>query len=154
MTPINWKKGRGKLGLFQPLLGRWQTETEYEDGSPMIVTREFAFTLNKKYLKLDTVWQVPGKPYIEMALFGVNNETGEINFWSFINNGKQHNGYLADMADIHSQAIGFEAQMPHGLGRQAYWPHEEEGFLYTVASHSKKGWNHFLEHHYVRITED
>jgi hypothetical protein len=33
-------------------------------------------------------------------------------------------GAFADVSDIHPEAIGFEAQMPAGLTRMAYWPDE------------------------------
>jgi hypothetical protein len=84
---------------------------------------------------------------VELALFGVAEN--ELAFWSFTSDGKQARGYLADGSDIHPQALCFEAQMPAGLGRQAYWPDETQGFHWVVEAMSKKGWKRFVEHHYM-----
>lgn len=69
-------------------------------------------------------------------------------FWSFTNDGKRSQGRLADVSDIHAEAIGFEAQMPAGLARQAYWPDGDGGVHWMVESKNKKGWHRFTEHHY------
>ena len=55
------------------------------------------------------------------------------------------------MTDVHPQAIGFEAEMPAGLARMVYWPHEEEGFNWVVESKTKQGWNRFTQHHYLKV---
>lgn len=149
VKPIEWKKGRGKLGVFQPLLGTWRAEAETEMGK-VTCTRTFSRTLEGKYIRLDAHWQMESGVYLELALFGVNPD-GEIAFWSFTSDGKQSHGILADCGDIHPQALGFEAQMPAGLARQVYWPDEEEGFRWAVESKTKKGWNLFTEHHYREI---
>jgi hypothetical protein len=81
-------------------------------------------------------------------MIGVKQEK-EICFWSFTSDGKQSEGKLADFSDIHPQAIGFEAQMPAGIGRMAYWPDDGEGFHWVVEAKTKKGWNRFVEHHYL-----
>jgi hypothetical protein len=75
----------------------------------------------------------------------------EIGFWSFTSDGKQSKGKLADVTDVHPNAIGFEAQMPAGIARMVYWPDEEEGFHWTVESKTKKGWNRFVKHHYLPV---
>ena len=74
---------------------------------------------------------------------------GDIRFWSFTSDKKQSQGVLADVSDLHPQAIGFEAQMDAGLARMAYWPDEVEGFHWVVESKTKKGWNRLVEHHYL-----
>jgi hypothetical protein len=56
---------------------------------------------------------------------------------------------IANVTDIHPQAIGFEAQMPSGMARMAYWPDEAEGFRWAVEAKTKKGWKRFTEHHYT-----
>ena len=63
---------------------------------------------------------------------------GVVGFWSFTSDKKQSLGKLADVTDIHPQAFGFEAQMPAGLARQAYWPDDEAGFFWAVESRTKK----------------
>ena len=50
-----WKKGRGKLGLLQPLLGRWKATAETPMG-PMHCTREFTEVLGGKYVELRARW--------------------------------------------------------------------------------------------------
>ena len=48
------------------------------------------------------------------------------------------------------EEIGFEAQMPAGLARMAYWPDDSDGFHCSVEAKNKKGWKRFTEHHYRR----
>lgn len=146
---MKWKKGRGKLGLFDPLIGTWHTEADSETG-PVKCKREFKKVLSGKYVQLIANWEYSNGTYDELAMIGVN-PAKEICFWSFTSDGKQSEGQLADVSDIHSDAIGFEAQMPAGLARMVYWPDEEEGFHWVVESKTKKGWNRFVEHHYRAI---
>jgi hypothetical protein len=75
-------------------------------------------------------------------------DNGVVSFWSFTSDGKRSMGRLADVTDIHPEAIGFEADMPGGLGRMAYWPAPDSGFYRVVESKTKKGWNRFVEHLY------
>ena len=145
---MNWKKGRGKLGIFAPLLGEWQAEaeTETEMGSVKCI-RKFKKILGGKYVQLIAKWEFTDRNYEELALIGVNEEK-EICFWSFTSDGKQSHGQLADATDIHSNAICFEGQMPAGTARLVYWPDDKEGFHWVVESKTKKGWNRFVKHHY------
>ena len=94
-------------------------------------------------------WEFSDRSYDELAMIGINKEK-EISFWSFTSDGKQSQGKLADVTDIHPNAIGFEAQMPAGLARMVYWPDEKEGFHWVVESKTKKGWSRFTEHHYLQ----
>jgi len=148
---MEWKKGRGKLGIFQPLLGVWQAQAESEMG---VVTcrREFKKILDGKYLQLTARWEYASGSYEEIAMIGVNSEK-EVCFWSFTSDGKQSIGQLADLSELHPHAIGFEAEMPAGLGRMAYWPDEMEGFRWVVEARTKKGWKRFVEHHYLPLIE-
>lgn len=142
-----WKKGRGKLGIFDPLIGEWRAQSDSDMGN-VVVTRSFTKTLSGKYIELRAEWRFAKYSYEEQALFGVNREK-TLCFWSFTSDGKQSNGTLADASDIHEKAIGFEAQMPSGFARQVYWPGDEEGFFWVVESKTKKGWNRFVTHHYL-----
>lgn len=146
---MNWKKGRGKLGVFQPLLGVWQAEAESEMG-PVTCRREFKKVLDGKYIQLTAHWEYPSGTYDEVAMIGVNREK-EVSFWSFTSDGKQSQGILADVTDVHPDAVGFEAEMPAGLARNVYWPDEEVGFHWAVESHTQKGWNRFVSHHYKSL---
>jgi hypothetical protein len=141
-----WKKGRGKLGLLDPLLGTWVASADSPMG-PVRCTRTFARTLNESYVVLDAVWEFGEKRYREHAIYGVG-DAGVLAFWSFTSDGKRSTGMLADATDVHAEAIGFEAQMPAGLARMVYWPGEESGLKWAVESKSKKGWNRFQLHHY------
>jgi hypothetical protein len=104
--------------------------------------------LSGKYIQLTASWEFTDNSYDELAMIGVDHEK-EICFWSFTSDGKQSDGKLADVTDLHPEAIGFEAQMPAGMARMAYWPDEEKGFYWVVESKTKKGWNRFVEHHYL-----
>jgi hypothetical protein len=147
-----WHKGRGKLGLFDPLLGIWQTEAISERGH-IRCKREFKKTLSGNYIQLTARWEFADKFYDELAMIGVNAEK-EVCFWSFTSDGKQSKGILTDVSDVHAEAIGFEAQMPAGLARMVYWPDEDKGFYWIVESKTKKGWNRFVEHHYFPVNSE
>lgn len=150
--PMQWGRGRGKLGLFQALLGTWVAEADSPQG-PVCCVRRFERALGAKYVRLEAHWEIAGTTYDELALFGVDR-TGVVRFWSFTSDGKQSSGTLVEAPDLHERAIAFEAQMDAGLARQVYWPDEEEGFRWVVESHSKKGWNRFVEHHYLPEPHD
>jgi hypothetical protein len=156
-----WKKGRGKLGVLAPLLGRWSAIAESPMG-PLRCTRVFEAVLGGSFVRLEARWQfgagppgsrgegpdAPGKGgYEEIALFGACEGDG-IAFWSFTSDGKRSQGTSADVTDLHPEAVGFEARMPAGLARMAYWPDGEGGFFFAVESKNKKGWKRFVEHHY------
>jgi hypothetical protein len=158
-----WKRGRGKLGVLAPLLGRWSATAESPMG-PLRCTRVFESVLGGSYVRLEVRWRFgaapseasgerPGAPpkyakgYEEIAFFGGAGDGG-IAFWSFTSDGKRSQGVAADVTDLHPEGIGFEAQMPAGPARMAYWPDGEAGFFFVVESKTKKGWRRFLEHHY------
>jgi hypothetical protein len=147
--PLNWKKGRGKLGVLAPLDGSWQANAETVMGS-VVCSRKFEKILSGRYIQLTANWQFGDKSYVEIAMIGINNQ-GEVAFWSFTSDGKNSTGLLADVTDIHPQAVGFEAHMDAGLARMAYWPDDDSGFFWVVESKTKKGWNRFVEHHYYRV---
>jgi hypothetical protein len=141
-----WKKGRGKLGFLQPLLGSWVAEADTPMGR-VRCTRVFESILSGSCVQLKARWQFGKGAYEEIAIIGVG-EGGKIAFWSFTSDGKRSQGTVADVTDLHAEAIGFEAQMPAGLARMAYWPREEGGFAWVVESKNAKGWRRFTEHNY------
>ena len=98
-------------------------------------------------MQLSARWEFGGNKYEELALFRPG-EKGQLQFWSFTSDGKRSEGKIADVSDIHPEAVGFEAEMPAGLARMAYWPDEQEGFHWVVEAKTKKGWRRFTEHHY------
>ena len=143
----DWKKGRGLLGPLKPLLGDWRAEAEM-NGHRMVCTRSFQ-QFGKGWIRLEAAWHMGERgDYREVALFGPDDD-GRLGFFSFTNDGKRSVGQLADAADIHPEALAFEARMPAGLARMVYWPAEVgEGFRFAVESRNKKGWNRFLLHSY------
>jgi hypothetical protein len=158
-----WKKGRSKLGFLQPLLGHWKAEAQTPMG-PVRCTRRFEPILNGSYVRLEARWEFgagqaakseecPDPPaqgskvYEEQALIGAGDD-GKVCFWSFTSDGKRSHGTAADVTDLHPEAVGFEAQMPAGCARMAYWPDEDNGFFWVVESKTAKGWRRFTEHHY------
>ncbi len=147
--PKIWKKGRGKLGLFEPLIGSWWAEADSPMGR-IGCSRSFKRILRDRYVLLEVTWRMPGdKIYEEHAMFGVG-DSGDISFWSFTSDGKRSEGAIADGTDIHPEAIAFEAQMPAGLARMVYWPAEDGGLNWVVESKTKKGWNRFVHHRYSK----
>lgn len=147
---MNWKKGRGKLGMFAPLIGSWIVREDSKERPNLQCTRTFSHSLQGKYIELKAHWTAANLDYEDLTLFGVNGQK-EVNFWSFQSDGKQAHGFLATADDIHPEAICFEAQMPAGYARQVYWPDEKEGFHWIVESKTKKGWNRFVHHHYLPV---
>ena len=123
--PTSWKRGRGKLGPLDPLLGAWVAAADSPMG-PVACQRTFSRVLNGAYVTLDAVWDFQGKKYLEHAVYGVG-EDGALTFWSFTSDGKRSVGTLADGSDVHPSAIAFEARMPAGLARMIYWPAEDGG---------------------------
>ena len=144
-----WKKSRGKLGVFDPLLGTWTAKAESPMG-PVSCTRSLAKTLNGNYLELRAEWKFGKGSYHETALIGVRPD-GTVGFWSFTSDGKHSQGELTDATDVHPEAIAFVAQMPAGTARMVYWPDETSGFRWAVESQNKKGWKRFSEHHYTAL---
>jgi len=140
-----WKKGPGKLGFMQPLLGSWVAETTSPMGQ-LKCTRTFKTVLGGKYIELNACWEFGKGAYEEHAIYGVAD--GQVSFWSFTSDGKRSEGTIADGKDIHAEAICFEAQMPAGLARMTYWPGGDGSMHWAVESKVKKGWNRFTEHHY------
>lgn len=149
-----WKKGRGKLGRFQPLLGSWIAESTSPMG-PIRCHRTLLPVLGGHYLQLDARWEIgpaaAAQIYEERAIIGAGDD-GTVHFWSFTSDGKKSNGRVADVTDVHPEAVGFEADMPAGRARMIYWPSEDGGFHWAVESQTKKGWNRFTHHTYRPVS--
>lgn len=143
-----WKKGRGKLGVLEPLLGSWQAEADSPMG-PIRCVRKFSRILRGTRVLLEAQWIFGDKAYEEHAVYGVD-DAGALAFWSFTSDGKRSVGRLADGQDVHPSAIAFEAEMPAGLARMVYWPADDDGLRWAVESRTQKGWRRFTEHHYRR----
>lgn len=147
--PNLWKKGRGKLGPLEPLLGTWIAEADSPMGR-LRCRRTLARVLGGKYLQLDVRWEFGAqsdKAYEERAVIGADAD-GVVRFWSFTSDGKRSEGVLTDVTDLHPEAVGFVAEMPAGTARMAYWPDADGGYHWVVESKTKKGWNRFTSHHY------
>ena len=143
---MSWKRGRGLLGPLKPLIGDWKAEGEM-NGQAYVCTRRIE-PLGKGWVRMEALWDMPGRPYQEVALFGPGDD-GVLAFFSFTSDGKRSVGRLADGTDVHPEAVAFEARMPAGLARMIYWPAEAgDGFRFAVESRNKAGWNRFLVHHY------
>jgi hypothetical protein len=145
----SWKSGDGKLGFLQPLIGRWTAEGKSVELGSFRCTRTFETVLGGSFVRLEAGWEFGGggQVYEEYALIGSDDE-GKVCFWSFTSDGKRSQGTRADVTDLHPEAVGFEAQMPAGLARFAYWPDEDGGFVWVAESKDPKGWSRFVEHHY------
>jgi len=153
MSKMEWKTGRGKLGVFKPLLGKWACSMDSVRG-PFVVTRSMKKVLNDKYVLFKADWvfgepQNPSTHYVEHAYFGV--EDGELSFKSFTSDGKQSAGRLAFADDMAGPSLCFEADMPAGRARMIWMPHYEGGLLWAVENQTKKGWNRFSEHQYLKL---
>ncbi len=144
----NWKKGRGKLGPLDPLIGTWTASADSPMGKVQC-TRTFTSILNGTFVQLEAEWKFGKGAYLEHAIYGPGAD-GTLAFWSFTSDGKRSEGKLADGTDIHPEAVCFEAQMPQGLARMIYWPNEDGTVSWAVESKNKKGWKRFTEHKYKK----
>ncbi len=149
-----WKRGRGKLGVFDPLLGSWEAQAQSPMG-PVRCTRTFSRILGGHRVLLVARWQFGEKVYEEQAIYGVAgvgdaSDASALAFWSFTSDGKRSEGHLVDASDLHPEALAFEAEMPAGTARMVYWPEADGRMSWVVESKTKKGWNRFTHHHYVR----
>ncbi|MBL8607313.1 MAG: hypothetical protein JNL38_08335 [Myxococcales bacterium] len=142
----SWKRGRGKLGVLEPLLGAWQAEVASSRGAVRCI-RTFSRVLSGAWIQLDARWELPGKAYEERALYGVD-AGGELVFHSFTSDGKRSEGRRADAADVHPEAVAFVAEMPAGTARMVYWPGDDGALCWAVESKTKKGWKRFTHHVY------
>ena len=70
---MDWKKGRGKLGVFEPLIGNWIAESDSDMG-PVVIKRCFKKTLGGKYLELRVEWKFVKSTYEELAVFGIGRD--------------------------------------------------------------------------------
>ena len=73
-----WKKGRGKLGPLQPLLGFWEAETDSPMGK-LKCSRNFKTILADKYIELHATWEFKSGAYEEKAIYGAADKG--ILFW-------------------------------------------------------------------------
>lgn len=142
-----WRKGRGKLGVLEPLFGEWEADADAPPQGTVHCVRVIRRVLGGKYVELSARWELPGQIYEELALFGVDKDGG-VAFWSFTSDGKRSQGVLAAAPDVHAEAVAFEAQMDAGFARQIYWPDGAGGFWWAVESKTQKGWNRFVLHQY------
>lgn len=142
----NWKKGSGKLGVLNPLLGTWQASSDSPMGKVKCY-RTFTKILNGKYIHLIARWEFGKKIYEEFAVYGVKDN--KLSFWSFTSDGKRSESVIADGKDVHPNAIAFEAQMPAGIARMIYWPNEDGSINWAVEAKNKKGWKRFTQHRYI-----
>jgi hypothetical protein len=144
-----WKRGRGTLGALDPLLGTWTATADSPLGR-VRCTRSFTRILGGRYVQLQAKWQMAGGDYEELAVYGPGAR-GQLVFWSFTSDGKRSEGRQADVSDLHPQAVGFEAEMPAGKARTAYWPDDAGCVCWVVEARTKKGWKRFTEHLYRRV---
>lgn len=151
--PKLWKFSRGKLGPLMPLLGAWRATADSPRG-PLVCERRFALDLDGTHVRLDAHWSFGGSlGYTELAMFGVGTD-GALEFWSFTSDGKRSQGRRAEPSGLPVESIAFEAEMPAGRARQAYWPNPDGSIGYAVEARNAKGWRRFLEHRYVRFDVD
>lgn len=141
-----WKPGKGKLGGLDPLLGSWVALAESPMG-PVRCERVFQRVLGNAYVCLEARWEVGQTRYEERAMYGLDADKA-LTFWSFTSDGRQSRGVAVAAPDLPARAIAFQAQMPAGLARMAYWPTEDGGVVFVVESKNRKGWKRFVEHLY------
>lgn len=144
----HWKKGRGKLGVFEPLIRSWICNKGSKDRTNPQCIRTYKYGLSDNYIIADITWFLGDKNYTDHTIIGLD-ENKIITFWSFTSDGKNSTGKFCDVGDVHELAFGFEANMPAGIARQVFWPNEENGFNWAVESKTKKGWNRFVTQKFI-----
>lgn len=160
-----WRTGRGLLGVLDPLIGPWDASAETPMGA-VRVERVFRRVLGGRWVRLEARWHIGTGVYEEVAMFG-RRPDGTLGFWSFTSDGKHAEGWLAEAPDLPAGAIAFEADMPAGRARQAYWPRtvgessegevdegdDGSGFVFVVEARTAQGWSRFTEHRYRPAAE-
>lgn len=149
MPEESWQRGRGRLGVLAPLLGRWVAEGDGE-GGPYRCERRFERALHGSYIELRAEWRLPGREYDEVALHG-HDRDGALRFWSFTSDGTQANGWRVEPDDLPHPGIAFEADLPAGRTRFAYMTLPGGELLYVAESQTERGWNRFVEHRYAPL---
>lgn len=143
-----WSRGRGRLGLLDPLLGTWVAEGESELGHYR-VQRGLERVLQRSHVRMNVHWDLGDRSYDEWAIFGADRD-GTVGFWSFTSDGKQSRGHLVAADDLPSGGFSFEADMPAGRARMLFLPRDHgPGFRFAVESRSAEGWRRFVEHEYL-----
>ena len=89
---LTWKKGRGKLGILDPLIGSWAAETDSPMGK-LKCTRVFEPILGGNYIQLTANWVFTKFTYQEIAIIGISDK--KLSFWSFTSDGKKLTGWLS-----------------------------------------------------------
>ncbi len=151
MSSDQWKKGRGKLGFLAPLIGIWRTEVPETPMGPVICTRTYEPILERKFIKLTAHWDIGGgaKTYTEIAHYGLDRDKQPA-FWSFTSDGGTSYGTLADVTDMHPEAMGYHAEKTAGLARFGIWPNET-GMVWGADAKTKKGWSEMIRHDCARV---
>ena len=132
-----WRKGRGLLGVLDPLIGPWQATAVTPMGAAR-VERVFSRVLGGRWVRLEARWFIGSGVYEEVAFFG-RRPDGTLGFWSFTSDGKRSEGWLAEAPDLPAGAIAFEADMPAGRARFAYWPRTADDPGETAADEAAAG---------------
>lgn len=132
---------------MDPLIGQWICNKGSKDRMKPECIRTIQYGVGNAFIIQDVKWNLGDKIYDDHTIIGLD-ENKVIRFWSFTSDGKSSSGILSDVSDLHDLAIGFEAQMPGGIARQAFWPDEVSGFHWVVESKTKKGWNRFVHQHF------
>ena len=142
-------KLRKGLRLLEPLLGQWVHMGDSGLGK-LTCNRRFNSMLDGHRVRLDAIWSYEDpkrSDYVELCIFGLNKD-GILRFNSFVNDGTSSSGLIVKTDDLHGTAICFEAQMPHGLARQAYSPDDRGGWNWKVERKVKSGWSPIIEQAY------
>src|SRR5665213_2779618 len=72
--PTTWKKGRGKLGVLDPLLGDWIADVVTPRG-PVRCRRTLAKTLGGARIEMRVRWEFgKDRAYEELAIIGVGDD--------------------------------------------------------------------------------
>ena len=147
MPPAKLKKG---LRPLEPLLGQWTYKGDSGLGM-LTCTRHFHSILDGHHVRLDAIWSYEDpkrSDYVELCIFGLNRDDA-LGFHSFVNDGKSSQGVITNADDIDVKAISFEAEMPHGLARQTYWPDGSNGWHWRVERKVKSGWSSIIQQTYT-----
>jgi hypothetical protein len=148
---VMWNSGGSGLDVFDPLHGSWISEPGDMAVASQASCRRAIALFGREFVRLEAEWKLgEQEAYRETAFFGAMLG-GELGFWSFTSNGDRSSGVRVSAADIHPEAIGFEAQMPAGAARMVYWPTSEGGaFSFAVEARTNAGWSRFVHHRYRR----
>ncbi len=94
---------------LEPYVGTWTFEGKLRDGTPSKTERVYAWTMDRRFLKMEDTASAGGKTVTSTSYFGWQPEKGKLGFWLFSSDGSVAEGL--EVAPTEPGALSFEGHM-------------------------------------------